>query len=313
MPWMYGAAVGSYGIVMPVIPGETACLRCIYPDPPAGAQPTCETAGVLGPVTALIASLQVAGAIQILCGAAAGAEDHDCGCLERRDPSGGAAGAGERLPSLRASRVPVSQRRAPCAGEPLRPKRGADSRTGAAAGVARSGGSACTAGFGSFQRIRAALRNAALFDDHLSRRPRHHQRNHRRGHRSQFVCALYWWLRALCGFSPFWSVAFCWLSRRSHVVADMEAVVAGTRAGVEATRRLFGWRISGWRLAVFRAGALQTVAEADIRGGADLAADSVGTCRFSRTLPRRVPRLLRLWLALLQYGLLRRLLRSVLG
>ncbi len=69
MPWMYGAAVGSYGIVMPVIPGETACLRCIYPDPPAGAQPTCETAGVLGPVTALIASLQVAGAIQILCGA----------------------------------------------------------------------------------------------------------------------------------------------------------------------------------------------------------------------------------------------------
>jgi len=68
MPWMYGAAVGSYGIVMPVIPGETACLRCIYPDPPAGAQPTCETAGVLGPVTALIASLQVAGAMQILCG-----------------------------------------------------------------------------------------------------------------------------------------------------------------------------------------------------------------------------------------------------
>ena len=68
LPWIYGAAVGSYGIVMPVIPGESACLRCIYPDPPAGAQPTCETAGVLGPVTALIASLQVAGAIQILAG-----------------------------------------------------------------------------------------------------------------------------------------------------------------------------------------------------------------------------------------------------
>src|SRR5271168_1119393 len=54
VPWVYGAAVGSYGIAMPVIPGETACLRCIYPDSPSGVQPTCETAGVLGSVTALI-------------------------------------------------------------------------------------------------------------------------------------------------------------------------------------------------------------------------------------------------------------------
>jgi molybdopterin-synthase adenylyltransferase len=69
VPWVYGAAVGSYGIAMPVIPGETACLRCIYPDPPGGAQPTCETAGVLGSVTALIASWQVSEAIKILCGA----------------------------------------------------------------------------------------------------------------------------------------------------------------------------------------------------------------------------------------------------
>ncbi len=69
VPWVYGAAVASYGIVMAVTPGRSACLRCIYPDPPAGAQPTCETAGVLGPVTALVASLQVAAAIKILCGA----------------------------------------------------------------------------------------------------------------------------------------------------------------------------------------------------------------------------------------------------
>ena len=69
LPWIYGAAVGSYGIAMPVVPGKTACLRCIYPDPPASAQPTCETAGVLGTVTALIASLQVSEAIKILCGA----------------------------------------------------------------------------------------------------------------------------------------------------------------------------------------------------------------------------------------------------
>jgi molybdopterin/thiamine biosynthesis adenylyltransferase len=68
VPWIYGAAVGSYGIEMPVIPGRTACFRCVYPDPPAGAQPTCETAGVLNSITAVIAALQVADAIKILCG-----------------------------------------------------------------------------------------------------------------------------------------------------------------------------------------------------------------------------------------------------
>lgn len=70
-PWIYGAAVASYGITMPVLPGATACLRCVYPDPPSGVQPTCETAGVLGSITALIASLQVSEAIKILTGAGA--------------------------------------------------------------------------------------------------------------------------------------------------------------------------------------------------------------------------------------------------
>jgi molybdopterin/thiamine biosynthesis adenylyltransferase len=67
-PWIYGAAVGSYGITMTVEPRLTACLRCLYPDPPPGAQPTCETAGVLGPITALIASWQVSEALKMLCG-----------------------------------------------------------------------------------------------------------------------------------------------------------------------------------------------------------------------------------------------------
>lgn len=68
IPWIYGAAVGSYGLTMPVIPGETACLRCVYPNPPGGAQPTCETAGVLNAVVSAIASLQVADALKILSG-----------------------------------------------------------------------------------------------------------------------------------------------------------------------------------------------------------------------------------------------------
>src|SRR5690348_8219147 len=67
-PWVYGAAVGSYGITMPIVPGRTACLRCIYPDPPSGAQPTCDTAGVLNAITAAIAALQVADALKILSG-----------------------------------------------------------------------------------------------------------------------------------------------------------------------------------------------------------------------------------------------------
>ncbi len=69
-PWIYGAAVGSYGITFPVLPG-TGCFACVYPHPPQGAQPTCETAGVLGSVTATIAALQCAMALKILVGAEA--------------------------------------------------------------------------------------------------------------------------------------------------------------------------------------------------------------------------------------------------
>jgi adenylyltransferase/sulfurtransferase len=68
VPWIYGAAVGSYGLMMPVLPGETACFRCLYPEPPGGVQATCETAGVLGSITMLIASLQTGEALKILSG-----------------------------------------------------------------------------------------------------------------------------------------------------------------------------------------------------------------------------------------------------
>jgi adenylyltransferase/sulfurtransferase len=65
-PWIYGAAVASYGLKLAIVPGRTPCLRCIYPEPPSGAQPTCETEGVLGPVTAAVASLQAGDALKIL-------------------------------------------------------------------------------------------------------------------------------------------------------------------------------------------------------------------------------------------------------
>jgi molybdopterin-synthase adenylyltransferase len=68
IPWIYGAAVASYGLKLAIIPSVTACLKCIYPEPPPGAQPTCETAGVLGTVTATVAALQTADAMKILVG-----------------------------------------------------------------------------------------------------------------------------------------------------------------------------------------------------------------------------------------------------
>lgn len=66
VPWIYGAAVGSYGLKMTILPRRTACLVCVYPEPPKEAQPTCETDGVLASVTATIAALQVADALKIL-------------------------------------------------------------------------------------------------------------------------------------------------------------------------------------------------------------------------------------------------------
>ncbi len=72
--WIYGAAVASYGAVMPILPGVSACLACLWPEPPRGPQPTCDTAGVLNIVPSLIASLQVADALKILTGRTADIE-----------------------------------------------------------------------------------------------------------------------------------------------------------------------------------------------------------------------------------------------
>jgi len=69
-PWIYAAAVASYGLTMTVQPTETACLACLLnsPDAVSGMEETCDTIGVLGSIVNLIASLQVAEAIKILTG-----------------------------------------------------------------------------------------------------------------------------------------------------------------------------------------------------------------------------------------------------
>jgi molybdopterin/thiamine biosynthesis adenylyltransferase len=69
VPWIYAAAVGSYAATLNVIPGTTACLACIFPDSPTGIVETCETAGVLGSVVNLVASIATAEALKFLVGA----------------------------------------------------------------------------------------------------------------------------------------------------------------------------------------------------------------------------------------------------
>lgn len=69
VPWVYAAAVGATGLTMPILPGRTACLRCLFEEPPPpGASATCDTAGVLGPVTAVVGSLAALEALKIAAG-----------------------------------------------------------------------------------------------------------------------------------------------------------------------------------------------------------------------------------------------------
>jgi molybdopterin/thiamine biosynthesis adenylyltransferase len=69
LPWIYTAAVGSYGVTLNVLPGKTACLACIFADPPQGAFETCETAGILNSAVNLAASIAATEAIKVLVGA----------------------------------------------------------------------------------------------------------------------------------------------------------------------------------------------------------------------------------------------------
>ncbi len=77
VPWIYAAAVGSYGVTMAILPGETACLACLLESPEhgtkadgavLGAEDTCDTAGVLNAAVGVVASIQAAEATKLLAG-----------------------------------------------------------------------------------------------------------------------------------------------------------------------------------------------------------------------------------------------------
>lgn len=79
IPYCYAGVVGVSGAAATVLPERwatpraqtpTPCIRCLFPDPPApGSMPTCDTAGVLGPMVGLVASWQSVEVIKILSGA----------------------------------------------------------------------------------------------------------------------------------------------------------------------------------------------------------------------------------------------------
>ena len=71
LPWIYSAAVGSYAVTLNILPGETACLACIFPDSPRGMVETCETSGILNSAVNLVASIAATEALKFLVGSVA--------------------------------------------------------------------------------------------------------------------------------------------------------------------------------------------------------------------------------------------------
>lgn len=68
-PWIYAGAIGAEGVVWPICPPHTPCLRCLIEEPPAsGDVDTCDTTGVLGPAVGVIASWAALEAMKILTG-----------------------------------------------------------------------------------------------------------------------------------------------------------------------------------------------------------------------------------------------------
>lgn len=69
IPWIYGAAQAGTGMALSVLPPGRPCLRCVFDSPPdPGQLETCETAGIIGPLIAIVAGYQATEALKILTG-----------------------------------------------------------------------------------------------------------------------------------------------------------------------------------------------------------------------------------------------------
>jgi len=68
VPWIYAAGVASYAVTMNVLPGETACLACVFPDSPKGMVETCDTSGILNSAVNFVASIAATEALKLAIG-----------------------------------------------------------------------------------------------------------------------------------------------------------------------------------------------------------------------------------------------------
>jgi adenylyltransferase/sulfurtransferase len=98
VPWIYAGAVGAYAVSMNILPGETSCLACIFPEAPTGLVETCDTAGILNTAVNLAASIEATEALKYLVGARSAMRrtliSHDLWSNERSEVSARAPRAG---------------------------------------------------------------------------------------------------------------------------------------------------------------------------------------------------------------------------
>jgi molybdopterin/thiamine biosynthesis adenylyltransferase/molybdopterin converting factor small subunit len=68
VPLVHGAALGWRGQILTILPGRTACLRCLFEGPPDEGAPGCAQAGVLGPLCGVVGAAMAAEALAVLRG-----------------------------------------------------------------------------------------------------------------------------------------------------------------------------------------------------------------------------------------------------
>ena len=187
-PWIYAAAVASYGLTMTIRPGLTPCLACLLPADRRGQglEETCDTIGVLGPIVNLIASLEVAEAMKLLAGRESDlhASPHLLRCVDRPLPVGSCRAQSRMSRVRRAANLPISMASA----QPHITMCGRDSVQIHERGRALDLAVLKTRLASTVDDVRQndfllRFRIAPLRNDRLHRRPRHPER-HKRSRRS---------------------------------------------------------------------------------------------------------------------------------
>jgi molybdopterin/thiamine biosynthesis adenylyltransferase len=67
-PLVHGAGLRWQGTAWAVAAGGQPCYRCLFEDVPTGAQPSCDSAGVMGPVVGIVGALMAELALRTLSG-----------------------------------------------------------------------------------------------------------------------------------------------------------------------------------------------------------------------------------------------------